>query len=123
MGLVTREVAEEEVLLARAPLLARELRRAEDGRRGLGVLRVQRGAQRPPRGVGRAALRVDRRVEAVRRRLEERDDRRVVGVRDGLPRHALRPVGLPLALEDRVQEELLQLLVGEVDAQLGSGLG
>ena len=37
VGLVTREVAEEEVLLARAPLLARELRRAEDGRRGLAL--------------------------------------------------------------------------------------
>ena len=34
-GLVTREVAEEEMLFARAPFLARELRRAEDGRRGL----------------------------------------------------------------------------------------
>ena len=41
VGLVTREVAEEEVLLARAPLLARELRRAEDGRRGLARLRVR----------------------------------------------------------------------------------
>ena len=42
-----------------------ELRRAEDGRRGLCVLRVEGRAQRLARGVGCAALRVDGGVETV----------------------------------------------------------
>ena len=46
----------------------------------------------------------------------------VVRELDVLPRHALLDVHLLLGLEDAREEELLQLLVAEVDAQLLEGV-
>ena len=62
-----------------------ELRRAEDGRRGLGVLRVEGRAQRLARGVGRAALRVDGGVETVPGRREPHNWRRSNDTAEGVP--------------------------------------
>ena len=83
---------------------------------------VQPGAEGPPTGAGPLACRVELRVDPVDAVLDEGDDGLVVRVRDGHPRHALVLVLLLLALEDRREEELLQLLVGEVDAELLEGV-
>ena len=50
--------------------------------------------------------------------LAQLDDVLVVLVRDRLPGDALLIIARGLVLEDRLQEELLQLLVGEIDAEL-----
>ena len=118
-GSVARGVAHHEVVLAAALLRLGDLRRAEGLRlRVLAVALVQPGAEGTPAGAGALAGRVELDVDAVDVVLDELDDGLVVRVRDGHPRHALVLVLLLLALEDRREEELLQLLVGEVDAQL-----
>ena len=81
---------------------------------------MQRRREGLARRLGRAALLVEHGVDARLGPLAQLDDVLVVGVRDGRPRHALVLVLLLLAVEDRDEEELLQLLVGEVDAQLRS---
>ena len=71
--------------------------------------------------VGRAGLLarlVEQPKHARRRLLDEVDAALVVLVLDLRPRDALRLVQRLLALEDEAQEELLQLLVGKVDAEL-----
>ena len=83
---------------------------------------VQPGAEGPPARAGALACGIEQRIDAVDTVLDEGDDRLVVRVGDGHPRHALVPVVLLLALEDRCEEELLQLLVGEVDAELLEGV-
>ena len=56
------------------------------------MLLVQRAAERAPRRVRRAALRVECRVDAVGLALAQSDDGLVVRVRDRRPWHALRLV-------------------------------
>ena len=67
-------------------------------------------------------MRVEELEDAERRPLDHLDARLVVVVVDRDPNDALLRVDLLLHLEDELEEELVQLLVGEVDAQLLEGV-
>ena len=67
-------------------------------------------------------LRVEQAEDAEGRLLHELDARLVVRVVDADAAYALLGVDLLLHLEDELEEELVQLLVGEVDAQLLEGV-
>ena len=72
--------------------------------------------------LGCLALRVEQAEDAERRLLDELDAGLVVGIVDAYAAYALLGVDLLLHLEDELEEELVQLLVGEVDAQLLEGV-
>ena len=72
--------------------------------------------------LGCLALRVEQAEDAERRLLDELDAGLVVGIVDADAAYALLGVDLLLHLEDELEEELVQLLVGEVDAQLLEGV-
>ena len=72
--------------------------------------------------LGRLALRVEQAEDTERRLLDELDAGLVVGIVDADAADALLGVDLLLHLEDELEEELVQLLVGEVDAQLLEGV-
>ena len=70
------------------------------------------------RRLRRATDRIEN-VEEARRRLSEQIEHvAIVRVPDGLPRHTLLVVKQLLGLEGALDEEVLQCLVGVVDAEL-----
>ena len=80
---------------------------------------LELGAERRVRALRHDALLVQQRDHARRARLvDEVDHHLVVKVGDRLPRHALALVLLLLRLERELDEDLLQLLVAVVDAEL-----
>ncbi|GIX62627.1 DHHA2 domain-containing protein, putative [Babesia caballi] len=79
-------------------------------------------AERLVLAAGQVALLVDHHEQPVGAALEELDAVGVVGEVEGVPGDALGGVELLLAAEDEVVEEVLQRLVGEVDAELLEGV-
>mmetsp|Transcript_35054 Transcript_35054/g.112605 ORF Transcript_35054/g.112605 Transcript_35054/m.112605 type:complete len:450 (+) Transcript_35054:2377-3726(+) len=84
-----------------------------------GVLLVEEGAEgRVLAAVAEPALLVQQGEHSVRQVLDGGHDRAVVGHLDGRPLDLLCLVVRLLVVEDGVEEEALQLLVGQVDEQL-----
>mmetsp|Transcript_39366 Transcript_39366/g.130310 ORF Transcript_39366/g.130310 Transcript_39366/m.130310 type:complete len:332 (-) Transcript_39366:717-1712(-) len=89
-----------------------------------GVLLVEEGAEsRVLAAVAEPALLVQQGEHSVRQVLDGGHDRAVVGHLDGRPLDLLRLVVRLLVVEDGVEEEALQLLVGQVDEQLLERVG
>ena len=84
----------------------------------LAVLLAHRRREGAVARLGRLALRVQDAQDAGGAPFDEVDAALVVLVLDGRPVHLLVGVRLLLGLEDEAEEELLQLLVGEVDREL-----